>query len=43
MRITSRGPSACRGVGRGNDKDLGLNVATPRAPLGGEVFSRNNK
>ena len=37
---TSRGPSAWRGVRRGNDKYPGWQVATPTAPLGGEVFSR---
>ena len=40
---TSRGPSAWRGVRRGNDKYPGWKVATPTAPRGGGVFSRKNK
>ena len=43
MRKTSRGPSAWRGVRRGNDKYPGWEVATPTAPLGGEVFSRKKQ
>ena len=34
-----RGPSARRGVRRANDKYPGWKVATPTAPLGGEVFN----
>ncbi len=40
MRKTSRGPSARRGVRRGNDEYPGWKVSTPTAPLGEEVFRR---
>ena len=43
MRKISRGPSAWRGIRRGIDKYPGWKVATPTAPLRGEVFSRKNK
>ena len=39
----SRGPSAWRGVRRGNDKYPGWKVATPTAPLGREVLRRKTK
>ena len=43
MRKTSRGPSARRGIRRGNDQYPGWKVASPTAPLGGKVFRRKNK
>ena len=47
MRKTSRGPSARRGVRRGNDKYPGWKMATLTAPLGGmcldeKIQSRTN-
>ena len=42
MRKTSRGPSARRGVRRGNDEYPGWKVSTPTAPLGEEVFRQKN-
>ena len=40
---TFRGPSAWRGVRRGNDKYPAWKVASPTAPRGGEGFSRKKK
>ena len=39
----SRGPSARRGVRRGNDDYPGWKVSTPTAPLGEEVFRRKKQ
>ena len=43
MRKTSRGPSARRGVRRGNDKYPGWKEATLTAPLGGKCLDKKNK
>ena len=43
MRKTSRGPSARRGVRRGNDEYPGWKVSKPTAPLGEEVFRQEKK
>ena len=43
MRKTSRGPSARRGVRRGNDEYPGWKLSTHTAPLGEEVFRRQKK
>ena len=43
MRKTSRGPSAWRGVQRGNDEYPGWKVVAPTASRGGEVFGRKTQ
>ena len=43
MRKNSRGPSARRGVRRGNDEYPGWKVSTPTAPLEGRKCLDENK